>query len=279
MADFRNIHTRIWTDAWFCELSLDEKVLFIYLFSNPNASVCGMYEMPKRNMALDTGISITRVSEILDNFSKAGKAHYQNGIVWVVNLKKYNDSGDSAKIKARIIKDVAAIPDCEMKAMYCETEEIPYLGKKIPYFENDSETETDRKETETLAQEARVEETPFDDPIPEEVKNPGAYRALQKFEARQVKGEKDYSWLPENFRPMAQAFYKASGIDPTSRERGLWHKSLLELYEMQATPADIEGVTSKMRRNRLTIKSPMSIVATVRDYITSKTHDGERWNE
>ncbi len=44
MADFRNIHTHIWKDAWFCELQPDEKLLFIYLFSNERASVCGMYE-------------------------------------------------------------------------------------------------------------------------------------------------------------------------------------------------------------------------------------------
>lgn len=149
MADFRNIHTRIWTDSWFCELSPDEKLLFIYLFSNPNASVCGMYEMPKRNIALDTGISLDRVSQILDTFSASGKVHYQNGVVWVVNLKKYNDSGDSSKIRVRIAKDLAALPDCEMKRQYFQRENIPYPETNIGYPEKMSETERRQKGEET----------------------------------------------------------------------------------------------------------------------------------
>jgi len=148
MADFRNIHTRIWTDAWFSELQPDEKLMFIYLFSNPNASVCGMYEMPKRNISLDTGISLDRVSEILNKLSAAGKVFYENGIVWVVNLKKYNDSGDSSKVRIRIAKDLAAITDCGIKRLYMERENIPYPETRIPYPEKRSETETEETETE-----------------------------------------------------------------------------------------------------------------------------------
>lgn len=143
MAEFRNIHTRIWTDAWFCELKPDEKLLFIYLFSNPNASISGMYEMPKRNISLDTGLSLDRVSEILDALSSAKKVFYENGIVWVVNLKKYNDSGDSIKIQERVRKDLLAISDCNIKKMYCKHHQIPYPEIKIPH---PSETEEKRRE-------------------------------------------------------------------------------------------------------------------------------------
>lgn len=160
MADFRNIHTRIWVDSWFSELGQDEKLLFIYLFSNPNASVCGMYEMPKRNMSLDTGIPINRVSEILNTFSAAGKVHYENGIVWVVNLKKYNDSGNSVKIVTRIEKDLAALPDCELKRKYFESQNIPYPETQIPYPEKMSETERRQKGEETET----AEDTPSSPP-------------------------------------------------------------------------------------------------------------------
>lgn len=148
MADFRTIHTRIWTDAWFCELEPDEKLVFIYLFSNPNASVCGMYEMPKRNIALDVGISVDRVSKILNRFSEKGKVFYEDGIVWVVNLNKYNNSGDSVKVEARAKKDIEAISDCHIKKLYCEFNNIPYSETKIPYPENEHETDTET-ETET----------------------------------------------------------------------------------------------------------------------------------
>jgi DnaD/phage-associated family protein len=161
MAEFRNIHTRIWADAWFSELKPDEKLLFVYLFSNPNASVCGMYEMPKRNMALDTGLPVDRVSQILDTFTVSGKVFYENGIVWVVNLKKYNDSGDNVKVQVRVKKDIAAITDCALKRFYCEHEKIPYSKTQIGYPEKKSETETDGKETETDGDGDRIPPPPF----------------------------------------------------------------------------------------------------------------------
>lgn len=149
MADFRNIHTRIWTDSWFSELEPDEKLLFIYLFSNPSASICGLYEMPMRNMAMDTGISLERVTAILDKFSHAGKVYYENGLVWVVNLKKYNDSGNNVKVQARIKKELDAITNCPIKEVYCLREKIPYPETRIPYPTSDAEKRREDTDTET----------------------------------------------------------------------------------------------------------------------------------
>jgi DnaD/phage-associated family protein len=153
MADFRNIHTRIWTDSWFSELEPDAKLVFIYLFSNPNASICGIYEMPKRNIALDTGLSLDRVSEILDVFSGAGRVRWEKGIVWVLNLQKYNDAGGSPKLQARIAKELVAISDCSLKRQYYMKKQIPYpesqipyLESQIPYLENGCEKRREEKE-------------------------------------------------------------------------------------------------------------------------------------
>jgi hypothetical protein len=121
MAEFRNIHTHIWKDKWFCELAVDEKLLFIYLFGNERASVCGIYELPLKFIVMETGIDKNRVLEIIDTLSKAKKVYYKDDIVWVVNLRKYNDCGNSPKVQSRIAKDLEAIPDCEIKQMYQDT--------------------------------------------------------------------------------------------------------------------------------------------------------------
>ena len=126
MAEFRNIHSKIWKDDWFTELAPDEKLVFIYLFSNERASVCGMYEMPIKFIAFETGISLDRVSEIMDTLSRAGKVLYEGGVVWVVNLPKYNNSGSSPKIAVRAARDVEMIPDCNLKRRYLEAQKIPY---------------------------------------------------------------------------------------------------------------------------------------------------------
>lgn len=127
MAEFRNIHTRIWKDEWFTDLEVDEKLLFIYLFSNQQASVCGMYELPIKFISFETGIDKDRVIEILNKFSTAGKVHYEDGVVWVVNLNKYNNSGNSDKVRTRIVKDLEIISDdCSLKKLAYEQYQIPY---------------------------------------------------------------------------------------------------------------------------------------------------------
>jgi DnaD/phage-associated family protein len=150
MAEFRNVHSRIWKDEWVSDLEPEAKLLFIYLFSNERASICGLYELPLKFIVFETGISKDKVLEILAVFEKEKKVYYRDGIVWVKNLRKYNDSGNSPKVLVRIQKDLETIPDCELKNMYFEYYGYPIRVLGIPYLENESETVKETvKETET----------------------------------------------------------------------------------------------------------------------------------
>lgn len=125
MAEFRYIHTRIWKDNWFCDLEEDAKLLFIYLFSNERASVSGIYELPLKYLVFETGLEKTRVLEIMGQFQVAKKVFYEDGIVWVVNLRKYNETS-SDKVQTRLSKDIAVIPDSNILRIYCQHHNIPY---------------------------------------------------------------------------------------------------------------------------------------------------------
>jgi hypothetical protein len=125
MADFRQIHTRIWKDDWFSNLETDAKLLFIYLFSNEQAEVSGVYELPIKYMAFESDLPKERILELLQQFEDAGKVVYRNGWVWVVNLRKYNETG-SVPVAKRIKKDLDAMPTGELKEMYCKYHLIPY---------------------------------------------------------------------------------------------------------------------------------------------------------
>ena len=117
MAEYRKIHTRIWEDPWFFDLAPDEKLLFVYLFSNAATSVSGIYERHARYMAFEVGIPLERVMEILAKFERDGKVEYEDGIVWVKNMRKYQDSR-SEKIQTAIKKDLDNIPDSPIKRRY-----------------------------------------------------------------------------------------------------------------------------------------------------------------
>jgi len=117
MACYRQIHTHIWKDEWFLDLDADEKLLFIYLFSNELTSVAGIYKIPLKVIVFETGLDKAFVTKTLAKFAKAGKAYYEDGIAWVVNLRKYNESS-SSKLQTRIETDLSMIPDGPLKERY-----------------------------------------------------------------------------------------------------------------------------------------------------------------
>lgn len=118
MANYRQIHTQIWRDNWFLDLEPDEKLLFIYLFSNDSTNLAGIYEIHERVIQLETGLDKKRIEEILNRFEREGKVYYQDGIVWMVNMKKYHSNAGEKVIRGIEII-VEGIPDCEVKQKYC----------------------------------------------------------------------------------------------------------------------------------------------------------------
>jgi len=124
MANYRQIHVSIWKDEWFMDLEPDQKLLFIYLFSNESASLSGLYKLPLKVIAFETGLDAEYITTTLTKFSRSGKVHYQDGIVWIVNMRRYHET-KSDKVQTRINSDIANIPDCELKRQYLKTM-IPY---------------------------------------------------------------------------------------------------------------------------------------------------------
>ena len=118
MANYRQIHTQIWRDNWFLDLEPDEKLLFIYLFSNDNSNLAGLYELHERIVALETGLDLKRINEIVSKLESDGKIFYRDGVVWIVNMQKYHsNAGEKVRRSIEIIID--GIPDCEVKQKYC----------------------------------------------------------------------------------------------------------------------------------------------------------------
>ena len=124
MSFYRQIHTRMWSDAWFLDLLPEEKLLFIYLFSNEHASMCGLYELPLKTMAFETGLRTDAITLTLHRFGEAGKVLYAPPYIWVPNLRKYNENR-SPKVAAMIKAQLAEIPDCDLKRRYLAGDMTP----------------------------------------------------------------------------------------------------------------------------------------------------------
>lgn len=116
MADFRSIQTRIWReDEWFVELPVDARLFWIYLFSNPSASPAGIYRLPVKTMASESGLLERRITELFADFSQRHKAHYEDGVVWIVKMRDLQfpdmDGSGAWQTATRMAKDIDAIPD------------------------------------------------------------------------------------------------------------------------------------------------------------------------
>jgi 5-methylcytosine-specific restriction endonuclease McrA len=129
MGIFRQIHTKIWKDGWFLDLPPAGKLLFVYLFSNERASVAGIYELPIKVICWETDLDESTVVQFLKEFAEQKKAWYQDSVVWVKNLRRYNATS-SIKVLERIRRDLMELPECDLKAAYIEKWGIPEKPKR-----------------------------------------------------------------------------------------------------------------------------------------------------
>lgn len=86
MSKMRMINTRFWDDDYTANLDQIEKLLFLYFLTNPATEICGIYELPLKNVATDTGIDRDMIETILKRFKRDKKVFYLNGWVAVANF-------------------------------------------------------------------------------------------------------------------------------------------------------------------------------------------------
>lgn len=120
MAEFRSVQTRMWReDPWFQDLPIDARLFWIYLFTNPSASICGMYRLTVKTMAAESGLTVDRVTELLTRFSQDGKAFYENGTVWIFRMRENQLGRHISKNQLTGIEnDLAKVPACPLKDRY-----------------------------------------------------------------------------------------------------------------------------------------------------------------
>lgn len=123
MGKQRVVHDSFWDDPYITGLDPSEKLLFLYLLTNTQCNVAGIYEVENRRVAFDTGFEIKTVELILKRFVKDKKIlRYKNWII-ILNFGKHQAVNPNImKGAERIIKDLPS----EVKALK-GFERIPYL--------------------------------------------------------------------------------------------------------------------------------------------------------
>jgi len=94
----RSVNTRFWEDPFIEDLSPSEKLLFLYLLTNPLANLLGIYEITVKRIAYDTGLSRETVQNGLKRFEMARKAFYCDNFIILPNWLKNQNLNKNMKI-------------------------------------------------------------------------------------------------------------------------------------------------------------------------------------
>lgn len=96
MSKKRYIDTNFWNDTWIEQLTREEKYFFLYLITNEQTSIAGVYEISARRMSFETDFDKVEITQMLKKMES--KVRYING--WIVlrnGVKSQNYRNDKIK--------------------------------------------------------------------------------------------------------------------------------------------------------------------------------------
>lgn len=109
MAKERIVNTKFWTDNYITTLDPVEKLLFLYFITNPLTNISGVYELPIKQIAFDSGIESDMVRKIVDRFERDGKVFLRDGWIGIRNFIK-NQHTKSADVQEGIKRELSLAP-------------------------------------------------------------------------------------------------------------------------------------------------------------------------
>jgi hypothetical protein len=108
MAKERVVSTKFWDDSYIIGLDPIEKLIFLYLLTNPLTNISGIYEISIKRIGFDTGIDRDMVIKIFDRFETSKKIIYRDGWVIIVNFIKNQKNNPS--VQEGIKREIASLP-------------------------------------------------------------------------------------------------------------------------------------------------------------------------
>lgn len=135
----RSVDTAFWSDPFVENLDPIEKLMFLYLLTNPLTTLSGIYEISVKRIGNETGIDRDMVKKLLDRFEEAGKVYYYENHIILANYQshqKYNPM-----MQKNVVDQMSKLP--EEVLSYVEK-----LGRRNPEMK-ESVVINDQKEKPT----------------------------------------------------------------------------------------------------------------------------------
>lgn len=78
----------MWSDDWFETLKPTEKLVWIYLLTNAQTNMLGIYEVSFKRISFETGLKISEINDAFKVFESVKKSFYWFGMVVLPNWMK-----------------------------------------------------------------------------------------------------------------------------------------------------------------------------------------------
>ena len=87
MAKYRQLYTEFWSDSFVLELTSEEKLFYLYLLTNNKTSQCGIYELSKKFIEMETSLTREAVEKLINRFCDYNKILYCDNTKEIMVLK------------------------------------------------------------------------------------------------------------------------------------------------------------------------------------------------
>lgn len=152
MAIYRNIQMSFWTDTKIVDdFTPAQKLLYLYLMTNPHTNLCGCYEISFKQVVNETGLTYKQIKDAFKALQEDHKViiySEDTKEVLIVNWSKYNWTA-SEKYRKPLEKEIVSVKDTVFRQYLIDlfngvgTVSIPY-----PYGMDTTDTVTD---TDTIS--------------------------------------------------------------------------------------------------------------------------------
>jgi len=207
----RIIQTKFWDDSVVIEMNANEKLLFMFLLSNPKTNKCGIYEISDYEIIFLTGIKKADLMKAKSSLTEKGKVLFFESWVAIVNSDKYNGYKNSESHKADYDREISLVPE-ELKTSLEKMKTSPRLV--IKHKTKNINKKKSFGESENLLEKAEPEQQPS------AVGGTGTYRSLESL------GEFEFRKLAEDFSvPIAFVLSKYDDLETYCGQHGKSYKN------------------------------------------------------
>lgn len=105
----RILHTKIWSDEWFCSISRSSSWIFLYILQCPENNISGIFELPDRVILFNT--RTTQKELEIAKKELVGRVVFYKGWVKILHSNKYNNYVTNPKMEIALEKEMKLIPE------------------------------------------------------------------------------------------------------------------------------------------------------------------------